>query len=93
MTASAGLQRFIRNDEGRVVVAQFPNPAIGVFIVATVLRWSPWDAYDAELRWIGTGALLVWALDELLRGDAPVRRVLGAAVLAWQLGRLVMHLA
>ena len=93
MSESSGLQGFIRDREGRVVLAQLPNPAISVFVGATLLRWSPWDAYDAELRWIGTGALLVWAIDELVRGDAPVRRVLGAVVLAWQIGRFVAHLA
>lgn len=93
MSDSRDPQSFIRDREGRVVIAQAPNPAICVFIVATVLRWSPWDEYDTELRWIGTGALLVWAVDELVRGEAPVRRVLGAIVLAWQAGRFVLHLS
>lgn len=79
---------FFRDTSGRLVLAQLPNPAIWVFMVATVLRWSPYDARDAELRWIGSGALIVWGLDELTRGASPFRRVLGLAVLAWQLWRL-----
>lgn len=74
---------------GRLVLFQVPNPALWVFIAATVLRWSPWDERDHELLWLGRGALMAWALDELVRGDAPVRRVLGVIVLVWQVAALV----
>lgn len=77
--------RPFRDADGRLVLFQAPNPALWVFFAALVLRWTPWDARDTELLWIGRGALIVWAIDELVRGDAPVRRLLGAAVLAWQL--------
>lgn len=77
--------RLLRDENGRLAVAQAPNPAIVVFALATGLRWSPWDARDTELLWLGRGALIVWATDELVRGDAVVRRLLGAVVLAWQL--------
>ena len=73
-----------RDADGRSVLLQPPNPAIGVFFLALALRWSPWDEMDTELLWIGRGALLAWAADELLRGSAPVRRLLGAVVLIWQ---------
>ena len=69
---------------GRIVIAQVPNAAIDVFIAATILRWTSYDRIDTELRWVGAAALLVWGLDELLRGVSPVRRVLGAMVLGWQ---------
>ncbi|AXT86359.1 hypothetical protein C6I20_15030 [Aeromicrobium sp. A1-2] len=80
---------FFRDGSGRLVLFQAPNAAIWVFIFATVARWSPYDGRDAELRWIGSGALVVWGLDELLRGATPFRRVLGVGVLAWQLWRLL----
>lgn len=76
---------FFRDADGRQVLIQPPNPAIGVFFVAVALRWSPWDARDTELLWLGRGVLIAWAADEILRGDAPVRRLLGAVVLTWQL--------
>jgi hypothetical protein len=76
---------FFHDADGRSVIFQPPNPAIGVFFLALALRWSPWDARDTELLWIGRGALIAWAADEILRGDALVRRLLGAVVLAWQL--------
>ena len=75
---------FFRDADGRSVLVQAPNPAIGVFFLALGLRWSPWDARDTELLWIGRGALLAWAADEVLRGDAMSRRLLGAVVLTWQ---------
>jgi hypothetical protein len=73
-----------RDADGHLVLVQWPNPALGVFLVALGLRWSPWDARDTELLWLGRGAIIAWAADELLRGDAVVRRLLGAVVLAWQ---------
>lgn len=69
---------------GRIVIAQAPNAAIDVFVVATILRWTSFDRVDTELRLVGAAALLVWGLDELLRGVSPFRRVLGAIVLGWQ---------
>lgn len=81
---------WLRNeDTGRRVLFQFPNPALWVFFAATVLRWSPYDDVDAEVRWIGSGALIVWGLDELVRGDAPSRRLLGGIVLGWQIAQLL----
>ncbi|MFY0408162.1 hypothetical protein [Solicola sp. PLA-1-18] len=71
------------------VLGQFPNGAIWVFVAATVLRWTPWDAIDTELRYVGRGALIVWGLDELTRGHSPLRRLLGALVLGWQLVALL----
>ena len=82
------LDTFFRDGAGRLVLFQVPNPALWVWLAATALRLSPYDERDAELRWIGSGALIVWGLDELVRGAAPIRRLLGAAVLAWQLWRL-----
>lgn len=83
-----------RFDDGRWTVAQWPNPAIGVFAVALVLRWLGLAVVGVTeatevLELAGRGALIVWGLDELARGVNPFRRVLGAGVLAWQLAALV----
>jgi hypothetical protein len=79
------LDTFFRDGSGRLVLFLVPNPALLVWLAATVLRRSPYDARDAELHWIGSGALIVWGLDELVRGAAPFRRLLGGVVLAGQL--------
>ena len=45
-------------------------------------------ARSVTLADVGMGALIVWALDELVRGVSPFRRLLGAVVLTGQLVRL-----
>jgi hypothetical protein len=68
---------------GRIVVAQWPNPPLWVFIVATAIRavLHPHGAIGTAVSVIGTGALLVWAALEVARGADPFRRILGAVVL------------
>ena len=70
---------FFRNPQTReVVVAQRPNPPLAIFLVATVARsithWS-WLSIVAAV------ALAIWAILEIVRGESPFRRVLGAVVL------------
>jgi hypothetical protein len=70
---------FFRNpDTNEVVVAQRPNLPLAIFLVATVARWiTHWS-------WLGIVAgiaLAIWAILEIVRGDSPFRRVLGAVVL------------
>ncbi|MDP3220914.1 MAG: hypothetical protein Q8S73_42915 [Deltaproteobacteria bacterium] len=70
---------------GRVVVVQFPNATLGVWMGASALQRVFGDVTRAEmLRWIAGGALLAWGVDELVRGANPFRRVLGAAALAYE---------
>jgi hypothetical protein len=79
----------VRDRRGRLAVAQWPNAALWVWLAARVLGWAGLTSLDEQtLRGIGTGALMVWALDEVLRGASPFRRVLGAVVLGAQLWAL-----
>lgn len=82
---------WVRGRDGRITVAQAPNPAIAVWLATVVLGWTgvPGDATERQVHDIGTGALIVWGLDELVRGASPFRRLLGALVLAFQLARLL----
>ena len=76
---------------GKITVAQRPNAALAIWLVATVVGIVV-DASGAlwtALTIIGTSALIIWAGDELLRGVNPFRRMLGAAVLAWTIVGLV----
>ncbi len=72
------------------MLAQAPNPAISVWLVSVVVGWT--SLLEGEravaLTWVGKGALVVWAVDELVRGSSPARRLLGAVVLAFQLVRI-----
>jgi len=72
------------------VVGQWPNPALVVFLLALVARLVVPDPATAEaLVLVGRGALLVWGLDELVRGVNPFRRALGLGVGGWQVAGLV----
>jgi hypothetical protein len=78
------LARFFTNPEtGRLVIAQWPNLPLAVFLVATAVRVmvEPEGTAGTLVSIIGTAALLVWAALEVGRGDSPFRRVLGAVVL------------
>ena len=64
---------------GQIVIAQFPNIALGVFFAATAIGWfvEAETTASTALRWIAAAGLGWWAVDELVRGVNPWRRVLG----------------
>lgn len=63
---------FFRNPEtGRIVIAQWPNAPLWAYLAATLLRWSL----------VAYVALAIWAVLEIVKGESPFRRVLGAVVL------------
>jgi hypothetical protein len=78
---------WVSDHDGHIALVFFPNPALAVWLFCTLLGWT--DVLDAKrsetLTLIGKGALVVWALDELVRGASPVRRILGAVVLLAEL--------
>jgi len=82
--------RWWTGDQGWSALAQWPNPALAVWLLTVVVHWT--GALDASrssaLAGVGHGALVVWALDELVRGTSPIRRLMGAVVLAVQVHRL-----
>lgn len=84
------LRWWVCDREGRTAVAQWPNPALWVWLVAVVVGWTGVLGSDrtATLQVVGQGALVAWSVDELARGASPFRRLLGAVVLAFELIRL-----
>jgi hypothetical protein len=79
----------VRNPRsGKVALVQRPNAPL-VAWGALSLGAAVLPDHAQELRWAGTGALLAWAADELVRGASPARRVLGLGVLTAQAYRLV----
>ncbi len=88
--AGAAVRRLLlwcfRNREtGAITVAQPPNLTLSVFLVATAILWlmHPNGTMSTVAKVVATGSLIVWALDELLRGVNPWRRFLGVAVLIY----------
>lgn len=81
-TAHSALDWAFRDRKtGRIVIAQFPNIPLALWIIASVLRWFAHGTIDTVLTVIATVALALWAGDEIIRGVNPWRRFLGAAVL------------
>jgi hypothetical protein len=75
----------LRNREtGRITIVQFPNWSIALFGVATLTRrlLEPSGTAHTVLVVVGSGALIWWAGDEIVRGVNPARRILGGIVLA-----------
>jgi hypothetical protein len=79
------LRWFFRNREtGAITIVQAPNLVLWVVIAAAILRWiTPAHAADAIFTVAVKVGLLVWAVDEILRGVNPWRRCLGAAVFCY----------
>lgn len=70
---------FHNRQTGRTTVAQFPNVASWIFLASVPLRWAvPSDDWArTAVDGIGVAALAWWAIDEVLRGVNPWRRLLG----------------
>ncbi len=76
---------------GEIVIAQFPNPPLWIFLAAVVVRAFAGDdtTLDTAAGWTGTAALTWWAVDEIVRGVNPWRRVLGLGGLTFVAVRVV----
>jgi len=75
---------FRNRETGAITVAQTPNLALSVFLVAMAILWLiPNGAVSTVAKVVATGSLIVWALDEVVRGVNPWRRFLGVAVLIY----------
>ena len=75
---------FASRADGRIVIAQWPSLALWIFLAALAIgEVVPPGAAGTLVRMVGTVSLVVWAIDEILRGVNPWRRLLGAAVLSW----------
>ena len=82
---------WFRSSDGRLTVWQLPNPALCVWLAAVVMGWFELSNHHATaVDGVRHGALIVWALDEVVRGASPFRHLLGAVVLAAQLASLVL---
>ncbi|UMY15660.1 hypothetical protein MMB17_12950 [Methylobacterium organophilum] len=69
---------------GRIVIGQWPNVPLWLFLAASCGAWlSPEDSTPRlAFSWLASLSLAWWALDEVVRGVNPWRRCLGGLVLA-----------
>jgi hypothetical protein len=82
---------FRSRETGKITIAQFPNIPLWVFFGATIVGWivKPSGTARTALGVVGTAALAVWALDEVVRGVNPWRRLLGGSFLAFEAWHVV----
>ena len=82
---------FRNRETGRITVAQWPNPALWAYLACSLaLRLAdPAGTLRSVLVAGRTIAIVVWALDEIVRGVNPWRRILGSLVLAGTIVGLV----
>ena len=68
---------------GGITVAQAPNALLVVFLLAAGARWllHPSGAVGTAVDVVASVALIAWAVDEIVRGVNPWRRILGGGVL------------
>ena len=76
---------------GRITIAQVPNLSLAAFLATSIVRrlLNPSGTLNATLVAVASAALVWWALDEVIRGVNPWRRILGSGVLVWQLVSLL----
>lgn len=81
---------FRDRETGDVVIVQWPNVPLWVFLVASVVRriGSPSGAAGTALSAVITVSLGIWATLEIGWGANPWRRALGALVLVAAIARL-----
>jgi len=74
---------FLNRRTGRITVLQWPNLSLSAFILASIAlhTFRSMGAIETFARVLADLAILVWAIDELLRGVNVFRRALGLAVL------------
>ncbi len=81
--APGALRRFVSDRTGRIVIAQPPNlPIIGWAITGLASVLLPAGTLQTVLSYFSGAFLFAWALLELMSGDSPFRRVLGAVTIA-----------
>ncbi len=80
--ASLKENRVFRDSEGTIVLAQFPNPPLIGWILASLLQFVfTTGQIKLGLDAISFGCLFTWAWEELFQGVNYFRRGLGFLVL------------
>lgn len=70
---------FRSRETGEITIAQFPNVALWVFLVTVLLRSvvQTRGGVRTGIDAVAVAALAAWAVDEVVRGVNPWRRLLG----------------
>ncbi len=75
------LNKIFRDKQGKVVIIQFPNIPLSVWIVGLLLaKVLPSGDFSNFCKHISTLGLVVWGIIEILYGVNYFRRILGAVI-------------
>ncbi len=92
-TRPEGLLRWCFEDRttGKIVVAQFPNWPLWLFLAALLVEivLHPGGRLGLAVKIVKIAGLTIWALDEIIRGVNPWRRALGAGALVYETTSLI----
>ncbi len=82
---------FRNRQTGEITVGQVPNTPLVVFLAAWLVNsiWAPGGSVGSGLEVIAAFALVVWGVEEIVRGVNPFRRLLGAVALGALVAQLV----
>ena len=81
------LKRFFQDDNGRYVVMQWPNgPAYMSFASVLLKRMTVGTSQHRLFEYTTFGTIFLWSWLEVTQGESPLRRAVGASVMAWLLG-------
>ena len=85
-TARAFRWCFENRETGAITIAQAPNLLLWLVIAAAILQAAlhPSGRWGLALTILLKGSLLLWALDEIVRGVNPWRRCLGVGVILYE---------
>lgn len=87
------LRNFFTDREGRIVIGQWPNAPLIIWIGASLLnRFVSDPGVSNGLTFLAFASGGYWATLELLRGDSPFRRTVGAIALVLLVYGLVRQL-
>ncbi|MBN3922100.1 hypothetical protein [Nostoc sp. NMS4] len=76
------IDKTFRDSNGKIVLAQMPNPPLILWIVASLLTLVfTTGKINTVLDFLANGSLFTWAWLELFQGVNYFRRALGLAVL------------
>lgn len=74
---------FENRETGVITIAQFPNLPLWIALAAWVVRLVTDGPIASAADVVIRVAVLWWAIDEIVRGVNPWRRVLGVGGVAW----------
>lgn len=84
---------FRSRETGRIVILQWPNIPLWIFVVASSIKRfaHPHGTVGAVVAVVTAVSVLWFAIDEIIRGVNPFRRILGAVVAITTVAGLLMR--